>query len=100
MKKTGIFTAVAAAVALTSGVAFAQEMEECKVVRNGVNVIKESSADCKTADHTCAGKNAAGDKDAFIRVPKGQCDRINAGDVSGVSKAIQAKIIPISVRAY
>ncbi|RTK93437.1 MAG: DUF2282 domain-containing protein [Rickettsiales bacterium] len=93
MKKSGIFTAVAAAVTLTAGVAFAEsDMEKCKVVKDGKGLIKEHKADCKGASHSCAGQNKAGDAESWIMVPKGQCDKINAGDVSEVEQDIIDKI--------
>ncbi len=94
MKKLNIFTAVAAAVALTAGSAFAQvEMEQCKVVdKNGKGLIKAHKSDCKSAGVSCAGQNKAGDPSAWIMVPKGECVKINAGDFSGVDKDIKEKI--------
>lgn len=93
MKKSGIFTAVAAAVTLTAGVAFAEgDMEKCKVVKDGKGLIKEHKADCKGSSHSCAGQNKASDAESWIMVPKGQCDKINAGDFSGVGQDIKDKI--------
>lgn len=106
MKGTGIFAAVAAAVALTAGTAFAEaDMEKCKVVdKDGKGLIKEHKGDCKTAVqscktpadmkdmHSCAGGNVAHDPEAWIFVPKGQCAKINAGDLTGVSQEIKDKI--------
>jgi len=97
MKKSTIFTAITAAVTLTSGAAFAEysmdmEMEKCKAVKNGKGLIKEHKADCKSVSHSCAGQNKAGDPDSWIMVPKGQCDKINAGDLSGVDKKITDKL--------
>ena len=67
-------------------------MEKCKVVKDGKGLIKEHKADCKGASHSCAGQNKAGDAESWIMVPKGQCDKINAGDVSGVEQDITDKI--------
>lgn len=94
MKKLNIIAAVAAAVAITSGSAFAEEeMEKCKVVdKNGKGLIKEHKASCAGANHSCAGQNKAGDPESWISVPKGQCDKINAGDFSGVSQSIKDSI--------
>lgn len=56
MIKSGIFTAVAAAITLTTSVAFAEgEMEKCSVVKDGKGLIKENKADCKGSSHSCAG---------------------------------------------
>lgn len=93
MKKSAIFTAVAAAVALTAGVAFAEGgIEKCKVVKDGKGLIKEHKADCAGSNHSCAGQNKAGDPESWIMVPKGQCAKINAGKLDGVDKAILNKI--------
>lgn len=70
-----------------------KSMEKCKVVdENGRGLIKEHKAACATAKNSCSGHNKAGDADAWIMVPKGDCDKINAGDFSGVSDDIKDKI--------
>ena len=96
MKKTAIFSAVAAAVTLTAGLAFANEettMEKCNIVdKSGKGLIKEHKADCKGTSHSCAGQNKAGDAQSWISVPKGQCDKVRAGDFSGISKETKDKI--------
>lgn len=99
MKKLGLLTAVAAALSLTVGMASAvdtvasTEMEKCKVVdKDGKGLIKEHKTDCNTAAHSCATQNLAGEAEAWIMVPKGQCEKINAGDFSEVSQDIQDKI--------
>lgn len=62
-----------------------QMMEKCKVVdQNGNGLIKPYMAD--------SGINLAGDADAWIWVPYGQCKKLNAGDFSGISPDILAKI--------
>ena len=81
MKKIGIFSAVAAAVTLTSGVAFAkEEMEKCKVVKDGKGLIKENKSDCAGANHSFDGQN------------KGKCTKINAGELDVVDNNILNKI--------
>ena len=94
MKKSSIFTSVATALTLSAGVALAKGgTEKCIAVnKEGKNLIKEHKCDCKTSSHSCAGQNKAGEADAWITVPKGQCDKIKAGDLSGVSKETKAKI--------
>lgn len=62
-----------------------QMMEKCKVTdSDGNGLIKPYMAD--------SGINLAGDANAWIWVPYGQCTKINAGDFSGVSPDILAKI--------
>lgn len=84
----------AAAFSFTSAQADGHEgMEKCKVVdENGKGLIKEHKTDCATESNSCAGHNKAGDADAWIMVPEGECDKINEGDFSGVSEEIKAKI--------
>ncbi len=96
MKKLSVLTAVSAALALTSGLALATgtgDMEKCMVVdKQGHNIVKAGKNDCKSATNSCAGQAKAGDKNAYIEVPKGQCAKINAGDYTGVSADTKAKI--------
>lgn len=92
-KKLSIFAAITAASAISAGSAFAAEMEKCKVVdANGRGLIKAHKADCAGSGHSCAGSNVAGDPEAWILVPEGECSKINAGDFSGVSETIKEKI--------
>jgi uncharacterized membrane protein len=69
-------------------------MEKCSVVKNGVGMIKAHKADCNTVNgkNSCAGQNTAGEKEAWIFVPKGQCEKINAGDCSGISTDTRARL--------
>lgn len=91
MKKSNLITAVATAVALST--AQAAPMEKCSVTdKEGRGLIKARKADCASANSSCAGGNKAGDPLAWILVPKGQCEKINAGDFSGVSQKIKDKI--------
>lgn len=93
MKKSMIFTAVAAAISLSASAALtADDTEKCTVVKEGKGLIKEHKTDCKAATHSCAGQNKAGDPEAWISVPKGECTKINAGDFSGVSQEVKDKI--------
>lgn len=94
MKKAYFLTALTTAIALTASGAFAEdkEMEKCKVVKDGKGMIKESKADCAGGKASCAGQNKAGDPEAWIYVPKGECTKINAGDFSGVDKGTKDKI--------
>lgn len=62
-----------------------QMMEKCKVVdKDGNGLIKAYMAD--------SGLNLEGDANAWIWVPYGQCAKINAGDYSGITPDILAKI--------
>ncbi len=62
MKKTSIFAAIVAAFSFT---AFAEvEMEKCTVAKEGK-------------------------PEVVVSVPKGQCEKVNAGDFSGVSQEVK-----------
>ncbi len=91
MKKIGIFTAITAALALNA-TAGTTDMEKCKIVKDGKGLIKAHQADCAATGRSCAGQNKAGDPDAWIMVPKGQCQKINAGDFSELPQKIKNKI--------
>jgi len=101
MKKTNILTAIAAVIALSSATSFAEAtassaipagQEQCKVLDSeGRGLIKENRADGTTSNPN-PGQNQAGDPEAFILVPEGQCAKINAGDFTGVGPDITDKI--------
>lgn len=96
MKKSTQFltTAIAAAAfSITSAYAADADMEKCKVVdAEGKGLIKEHKADCAGASNSCAGHNKAGDPEAWIMVPKGDCAKINAGELDGISQEIKDKL--------
>lgn len=96
MKNSTILAGVATALLLAVGSVQAADdtagMEKCQVIKDGKGLIKAGKGACKTASHTCAGENKDGDVDAWIMVPKGQCDKINSGDMSEVSQDIKDKL--------
>jgi len=107
MKKSSIVLAIAAAMSLSAGAAYADDAsdahmkmndknnptnEKCMVVKDGKGLIKASKSDCAAESHSCAGNNKEGDAKSWIYVPKGQCAKINAGDMTGVSDEVKAKI--------
>lgn len=75
--KTPIILAAAMAAALaTTAVApaHAAEMEKC------YGITKAGMNDCQTANSSCAGTAKMDhQKDAFVAVPKGTCDKIAGG---------------------
>ncbi|MGF1759022.1 DUF2282 domain-containing protein [Photobacterium sagamiensis] len=82
MKKTNIAVATAftgllalAGTALTTTTAVAaEEKEKC------YGVAKAGKNDCATKTGSCAGTaKVDGQKDAFMMVPKGLCDRLAGG---------------------
>jgi len=75
-----IAAAVAAAVgsslamAGTAAVAADKKMEKC------YGVVKAGKNDCQTATSSCAGTSKVdGQKDAWVLVPAGLCDRLVGG---------------------
>ncbi|WP_434357557.1 DUF2282 domain-containing protein [Parasalinivibrio latis] len=62
------------ATTLTTAPAHAAEKEKC------YGVVKAGKNDCATASSSCAGTSKTdGQKDAFVMVPKGLCDRLAGG---------------------
>ncbi|MDA0939157.1 MAG: DUF2282 domain-containing protein [Proteobacteria bacterium] len=94
MKKSSLNIALAAALTIAANTSFAKEIEieKCRIVKNNKGLIKAGNADCATSAHTCAGKNGNEDIDAWIIVPKGECEKINNGDFSGINNKIKSKI--------
>ena len=46
-------------------------------------IAKAGKNDCQTATNSCAGMSKTdGDRQAFILVPKGTCDKISGGNLS------------------
>ncbi|MGF1701042.1 DUF2282 domain-containing protein [Photobacterium makurazakiensis] len=87
MKKSNIAVATAvsgllalAGTALTTTTAVAADAKE-----KCYGVAKAGKNDCATKTSSCAGTSKVdGQKDAFIMVPKGLCDRLNGS--SGEAK--------------
>ncbi len=93
MKKINLLATAFAAAALSVSSGQAAEMEKCKVVgKDGKGLIKEFKGACNTSTHSCAGQNKAGDPEAWILVPEGECAKINAGDTSGVAPSVREKL--------
>lgn len=65
------------ALGITSGTAMAQEKpEKC------YGVAKAGKNDCQTANSACAGTaKKDGQKDAFVLLPKGTCEKIVGGSL-------------------
>ena len=69
-------------------------MEKCKAVDSeGKSIILEHQSDFASKSGSCAGHNKACDQEAWIMVPKVECDKINKGDMSGISDEIKAKLV-------
>lgn len=95
-KKNSLFLSLVATLLLFSSSARAEEhdsdMEKCKVVKDGKGMIKENMADGKGDLDSEVGLNKEGDPEAWIYVPKGECAKINNGDLSGISDEIKSKL--------
>lgn len=86
---------IAAAISISSTYAAdnKDDMEKCIAVNSkGINIVKEHMSDCASKNTSCAGNNKAGDNDAWILVPTGDCEKINKGNFSGISKEILDKL--------
>jgi uncharacterized membrane protein len=97
MNKSKLLASAFAVAALSFSSAQAdvpEGMEKCKAVDSeGKSIVREHQADCASKTGSCAGHNNAGDPEAWVMVPKGECDKINKGDMSGISDEIKAKLI-------
>lgn len=79
--KTLISTAVAGLFALNAlGIASAAHAEDKPEKCYGV--VKAGKNDCQTATSSCAGTSTAdGQKDAWIYLPKGTCEKVVGGSL-------------------
>ena len=89
-KKQLIHSALAGAVALgPSGAAMAEDkgdMEKC------YGVVKAKMNDCGTASHSCAGQAGSdGDKNEWVFLPKGTCDKLVNGSTTAGGDNTDAK---------
>ena len=95
MKKNGIcHSAVAGILTLglmaTASPAFANDKEKMegmmdqKGMEKCFGIAKAGMNDCKSGLHGCKGKaKADGEKDSFVLVPNGTCNKIVAGNLKG-----------------
>ena len=85
MSKKHVLQAVIAGLVLTAGApAFAEETHEM-MMEKCYGVAKAGKNDCATANSSCAGtaKND-GQKDAFLALPKGTCERLVGGGLESM----------------
>jgi len=65
------------ASAMTAALALAPAVQAKKAVEKCYAVVKAGQNDCATATTSCAGTSTSdGQKDAWIFVPKGTCEKI------------------------
>jgi uncharacterized membrane protein len=84
---TVVSSALAAVIAMgtlgLSSAAFAADKKEMKDMEKCYGVVKAGKNDCKTLSNACAGHSMTdGQKDAFIAVPAGTCERIVGGSMA------------------
>ena len=81
--KTLVSTALASIIALAAmGSQSTAIAAEKKDAEKCYGVAKTGKNDCKTLSNACAGHSLEdGQKDAFIALPKGTCDRIVGGSL-------------------
>jgi len=73
---------VALSSLLLLGAAGTAQAGERKDVEKCYGVAKTGKNDCKTLSNACAGHSMEdGQKDAFIALPKGSCERIIGGSL-------------------
>jgi uncharacterized membrane protein len=82
--KTLVSTAVSSlmllGIAATTVPANAADMEKC------YGVVKAGKNDCQTANSSCAGTSTKdGQKDAWLYVPKGTCEKLVGGSTKAGS---------------
>ena len=78
--KTALTDAMAAGLIAMSGAAVAAKpgMEKC------TGVAAAGKNDCGTSQHACAGMaKADGDKEEWVYVPTGTCEKLAGGKVKG-----------------
>lgn len=80
MKNTSLLisTAMAGLLALSTSAIAAdnKDSEKC------MGVVKAGKNDCETSKHSCAGEaKTDGDKEEWVYVPKGTCEKIVGGVV-------------------
>lgn len=78
---TGAITGLFALTATAPATADAPKMEKC------YGIVKAGKNDCQTAVSACAGTaKKDGQKDAWILLPKGSCEKIVGASLSGPAK--------------
>ncbi len=75
-----VLAAISMPVSATMNTASQTPMQAIKGMEKCYGIAKAGQNDCGTANHMCAGESAmAGDKEAWISVPTGLCNRIVNG---------------------
>lgn len=86
MTKTSKITSLAVASAMTAALTMSLASvatAKDKKVEKCYGVVKAGKNDCATASSSCAGTSVKdGQKDAWIYVPKGTCEKLSGGSTS------------------
>ena len=79
---TTVAAAIAGVLALAAFTANVAAKDEAPAVEKCYGVAKAGKNDCQTKNSSCAGTSKQdGQKDAWISVPKGTCEKIAGGSL-------------------
>jgi uncharacterized membrane protein len=80
MKNTATLIAGAVSSLISLGIAGGVNAAEAPKMEKCYGIVKAGKNDCQTATSACAGTSKTdGQKDAWIYVPKGTCEKIVGG---------------------
>jgi uncharacterized membrane protein len=80
LASTAVSSLMLLGIAATTVPANAADMEKC------YGVVKAGKNDCQTANSSCAGTSTKdGQKDAWLYVPKGTCEKLVGGSTKAGS---------------
>ncbi len=88
MKDKLIQTAIASIITLTATNALTTSAyaEDAKNLEKCYGIVKAGMNDCATAKSSCAGSSTKDkQKDAYLLLPKGACDKIVGGSLKPIS---------------
>ena len=84
MRKSDVILATAVAGLLSATVSLSSIAADKPKVEKCYGVVKAGQNDCQAANSACAGTSKAdGQKDAWIYVPQGACEKIVGGSLKG-----------------
>ena len=82
-KSTRLVTAAASSLLALGLTAAGNQALAAKKMEKCYGVVKAGNNDCQTATSSCAGTSTAdGQKDAFVLLPKGTCERLVGGSTT------------------
>ena len=84
MRKSDVILATAVAGLLSTTISLSSIAADKPKVEKCYGVVKAGQNDCQTANSACAGTSKSdGQKDAWIYVPQGACEKIVGGSLKG-----------------